>query len=301
MQNVNCLSIENLSALYDNQLENYDRNLAYGHLGQCKDCSYQFDLISKTSANLRKGFEQMAKSYNVDLVGRLTCQNDVCSAIVVDLSAFVDNELTQAASEGIKSHLKHCKPCLAKFNGLRNLNQTLQNAFKLPNSHNIDLVAAIKDKINNDCKQMASDFSAFLDSSLNTTRHYEITKHLMACSNCQNQIDKLMDVSNLIKTEYRAPMDVNLLPGIQNKLKLKVVSNKPVSNVKNLKLPKFAIASVASFVVLLLAGTVLLNFPNASIEDKPLTAESYILDNSFLENSDYDSHKNAEVVLYEQP
>ena len=303
MKNNNCLHIDDISALYDNLLENNERNLAYSHLSNCKECSGLFNGFSKTSATIRKAFEISDKAIDISLVEKLNCHQDICSAINYDLSAFIDNELTQAAHEGIKSHLKTCKNCLSQFNQIRNLNQSIHNAFKLPTNLEINLLATLKDKLNNDCKQLGSDFSPYIDLSLNVGRHYEITRHLMTCPNCSSQISKMMDLSNLIKEEYIPKQEIDLLPKIQEKLKLKVVSAqvKNHDKAKLLKFPQLVTASVASFVVLLIAGTSLFYFSSKTDDIQPQTAENYLLDSSFSNNNDYDQAKNSEVVLYEQP
>lgn len=297
MTNLNCLSCEELSALLDNCVEPATRVNLYNHLANCQKCSELFNELSSTSATIRKSYEIEKQKVEVSLLDNLHVHLNVCNSIQQDLSAFIDNELQIPGSEGVKSHLKTCTDCLKHFNDLRTLESILLNGLKLKPNLDLNIYQGIKERLIADCKLMKQDFSSFLDQALTVTRHYEITQHLMTCTSCPVEINDLIAVSSMLKEQYKPPKEliIDLLPKIQSKLKLKVITNNKPGRPN--KITYIALASAASIVILMLTAFFMLPMDNNSSISQDQSSEGYLLE-STLSN---EPTNNAEAVLYEQP
>lgn len=287
--------IEDLSALLDEQLDEDRKSEVTGHLADCSQCRSQLDQMRSLSRFVSGGLQgepQGVPDIWGALAGRLP---PVCTVIDEDLSAYIDGELTGPAQEGINQHLADCQPCRAKFKELNSTTRLIAGAMELPADHKIDIWAAVKSRLNEDCALIQSEISAYVDQEVATLRHRAITTHLLECLNCRGQFDQLARVGETIRIAYLPdiPDGFDLWPEVKAKLQVVpfTVKARPKPAAASHRLYLVGAVAVVAGVIGSLAYFV---FGGGDTVIRPVSAEAYLLESTLAEPGD-----SAEEVVYE--
>ncbi|HEY9789784.1 MAG TPA: zf-HC2 domain-containing protein [Candidatus Obscuribacterales bacterium] len=290
---------EDLSSLVDGELEEHKQSLLCDHLSACAGCRDEHDRFKHVGSLLRKTAAQVANSApNIweEVAAKLP---DVCQCVQEDLSAYLDGELIASAKEGVSIHLEKCSLCLRKFQQLTRVNGMLSKGLVLPESIQVDVWAAVKARLNEDCLLIQSELSAFIDREVATLRHRAITAHLTECAECTRHFHELSQTGDMLRSNY-LPADaesVNLWPRIVGRLN--VIKLEPKDKEK--KRPQPAARRLSAIAAAVVAGVVassgyLFYYQQQHTPHvQPVTAEAYLIDQSLGDPSDV-----AEAVVYER-
>ncbi|HEY9869653.1 MAG TPA: zf-HC2 domain-containing protein, partial [Candidatus Obscuribacterales bacterium] len=213
---------EDLSCLIDEHLENERRQAVSHHLTECAGCRREYESLKSLKGLLAAGMcaESVAP---VDIWEGLAVRlPGVCEVVQDDFSAYLDGELAPPAAEGVRQHIKECSPCREKFSQINATNQLLSQGLALPAGLNVDLWAAVKSRLNEDCALIQNELSAYIDQEVATLRHRSITAHLLDCPNCRGLFNQLSEVGDLVRSSYQPafPDNFNLWPEIKAKIQV---------------------------------------------------------------------------------
>jgi anti-sigma factor RsiW len=285
-----------LSALLDGQLDSKDHNDVQGHLNNCENCTAEFEALKKLTMFLVA--EMNSERVPVpDIWGQLQAHlPSVCQVMEDDLSAYLDGELSPAAQEGVNRHLKECASCLDSFKRLNAANRMLSKGLELPANFKVDLWAAIKSQLNEDCALIRSELSAYADQEVVNLRHRNITNHLIDCQDCRVAFNRLSALGDVVRESYKPkiPDDFDLWPGIR--AKMQVVPFVPRSGAKqNAGRPRLIAGAVAAAVVVTSGIVISLMIPKDEPNGGAISSEAYLIESALREPSD-----QAEAAVYEE-
>lgn len=279
------------AALLDKQLNMPEQGALEEHLCNCHDCATLFAEHKVLGQKLSHYFLQ-AGSELPDLWSGLEAKlPPACELIVAELSAFLDGELTRAAQEGVRVHLKDCQQCLAQFRVLNTTNRLIPRALELPAKTKIDLWPQLRAQLNENCTLIASELSAFIDQEMPMQRHRDITVHILECPSCSDTVRSFSGVGELITSGYQplVPENLNLLPAVTRELKVVPFTAKDKPKEKAGRIPLIAVCAASGF--LMLAMLCVLAFAYSA---RPLiSAEDYLVRTSFGRPLG-----NAEEIVY---
>ncbi len=118
-------SLIRISAFLDDELSPLERQKLESHLAVCPDCSGYLEKLRGVSG-LVKSLPALAPGREsiLELKARLRlvaddAKENVCQAMPIRLSAFLDNELSAFDREQVESHLAGCRDCSGYLEELR--------------------------------------------------------------------------------------------------------------------------------------------------------------------------------------
>lgn len=293
-----------LSAIADGQVEASLKVEFEEHVAKCSDCQEQF----KSMTSLGTLLSQAMNPEKLEVPDIWAMMQDklpsLCEVMQEDLSAYLDGELTPAAQEGVKDHLKDCENCMSDFKKLNATNGLLAKGLELPESVSVDIWTAVKARLNEDCALISTELSAFVDQQVPQARHTAITAHLFDCTNCRTQFDAMTRVGELIRDAYQPdfPENFDLWPSIKSKLQVvqfipKVQSATQEAQTKQKPLARrlYLIGAAAAIVGIIGSVAVWLTMPMES-GLTPVSSEAYLLESSMPGSA---QPAAEEVVYYE--
>jgi anti-sigma factor RsiW len=277
---------DELSPFLDGQLDDNRHADISSHVAGCGDCKSELETMRSLSTFLSEGATIDARTMPDLWEAISSAMPSVCEVMQEDLSAYLDGELSPAAQEGVRSHIKDCEPCRTKFTRLNSTNQLLSKALVLPESIKVDLWPAVKSRLNEDCALMQSELSAYLDQEVVTLRHRAITSHLIDCPTCRTRFDELSAVGESIRNFYQPeiPEDLDLWPAIKAKMQVIPISSKQAKPKPKVVSHRLYLVGAAA-VVFGLVGSLafLFSAPSNTVNIKPVSAEAYLLDSALSE------------------
>jgi anti-sigma factor RsiW len=290
-----------LSAFADGQLEAHVQAEVQSHVGNCELCSEELETLRALSQFLIDGFNPE----NLPMPDLWTRIEDslpsACELVVVDLSAYLDNELPPAAQEGVNKHIKECLPCMSAFKDLNEATKTIAKGLELPASIKIDLWPAVKARLNEDCALIQSELSSYADQEVPTLRHRSVTKHLLDCQQCRENFDKISAVGEVIRDAYKPviPDNFDLWPDV--KRQLQVVPFTPKSGEQKQQsggrfggTRLYWATSAAAAVAIVGSLALWMGAPQLHAVE-PVTSEAYLIESAMTQPAEI-----AEAVVYDQ-
>jgi len=301
MDNI-CLDYRtDLSAFVDGQLEPKVLADFQIHLDGCEPCSSELQTLKSLN-------QFLAENMKVDSMPEIELWNaleallpPVCELVKDDLSAFIDHELTQAATEGVSRHTKECLPCMSAYKELNDTSRSIAKALELSDSIKIDLWPAVKARLNEDCVLIQGELSSYSDQEVPTLRHRSITKHLLDCGECRNHFDKISFVGDVIRDVYRPtiPDNFDLWPDVKRKLQVvpftpKVEMGKVGMKAKIASPRMFWASSAAAVLAIVGSAALWLGAPKAHAVEL-VSSEAYLIEAAMTEPAEM-----AEAVVYDE-
>jgi len=194
---------DDLSCYLDNELDSKRKVEIADHLLECETCRKEYEGLKSVSSLFARGPRDESLPVP-DLWAAISKKlPSTCMVIQEDLSAYLDGELPLPAQEGVNEHLKVCADCRDQFKKLNVTNQLISKALELPANLTVDLWAAVKSRLNEDCAVIRKELSVFVDQEVATLRHRGITSHLLECPTCQLEFNELSQVGDLVRTHYQ--------------------------------------------------------------------------------------------------
>lgn len=289
---------EELSAYIDGELAVDRQTELTNHLSACSDCSAQHLSLRQTISLLAQG-KLAAYAKCPDIWAEMQAKlPSVCQTIQEDFSAYLDGELIIPAKEGVSEHLTACSPCHARFQGISQVNAAISRSFQLPESLEIDIWTGLKSRLDEDCQLIKDELSSFFDRELTSSRHRTITTHLLECTDCRDELALVSRTSELLRESYvqDLPEEFDLWPEIKAKMQVLPLpaekrrkEKSPIAFPRNLQLVGAAAAVLAGVMVAL---SIFLS--SGSVNLRPVTAESYLIESALGEPADM-----AEAMVYE--
>jgi anti-sigma factor RsiW len=295
-----CVNLQSeLSAYLDGQLEDERRTEVLTHLASCGGCQSNMSDFKSLGGWLNKSADENMPEFSVFWQGLQSKLPGVCEVIQEDLSAYLDDELAPIASDGISQHLGSCSPCSNQYESLRSTSGILSKSMALPGDINIDLWAAIKSRLNEDCALIQGELSAFADQEVPLLRHRSITAHLLECPQCRLRFSDINKVSELLHQNYgpNIPDDFDLWPAIKNKLQVVPIDKNRQK--RQVALPKkfyVVTAAAAAFVVTVISAIYIVSGGHGGQSVRPVTAEAYLMQSILSQPP-----RSAELAVYENP
>ncbi len=286
---------DDLSCFLDDYLDEVRKTAVSAHLTDCSGCRQEYESLKSLNGILSSAMRPQ-NSPAADVWAALAARlPGVCEVIQVDFSAYLDGELVAPAQEGVNQHLKECTPCRDQFGRINATNQFLSEGLTLPSSVKVDLWAAVKSRLNEDCALIQTELSSYVDQEVPTLRHRSITAHLLDCPNCHGLFNQLSEVGEIVRSSYQPafPENFDLWPEIKSKIQ--VVPFAPRAKTKSRGLSQRLYLVGAAAVVVGIVGSLafFLNVrPDAGV--RPVSAEAYLLESALMEPPD-----SAEAVDYE--
>lgn len=281
---------QSFSALIDQQLDSLKQGALEEHLCNCPDCSNKFAEQKAIGQRLSEYFK--ALNGVPDLwTGLKEKLPPTCELILLELSAFLDGELTSAAQEGVRVHLNDCQECIQYFRKLNTTNRLIVKALEFPEKSQLDLWPALRAQLNANCTLIKSELSAFIDQEMPMQRHRDITVHILECPTCSEAVRRFSGLGELIAKSYTpdAADTLNILSGVKSNIK--VVPFTPREKPKSKA--KLVYISAAVVTIGLLVGAFGLMAMVIGGEASLESAEAYLIRSEF--RRPYDS---AEAVVY---
>lgn len=294
-----CLEFtDDLSAFIDGELDAARQAMVESHLGSCSPCAEQHQVLRETISFIALSkLAVYAKCPDIwtELQNKLP---SVCRTIEEDFSAYLDGELIVPAKEGVSEHLAACLPCHDKFQELSQVNTALSRSLELPASIEIDIWSQVKSRLDADCQLIKDDLSSFFDREVSSPRHRTVTSHLLECNDCRDQLSLVSQSGDLIRDTYlpEIPEDFDLWPEIKAKMQviqLPAEKRRKDKNVIAFPRPVQAIGAAAVVIAGLLAALTFF-LSSSSLNLRPVTAESYLIESALGEPADM-----AEAMVYE--
>lgn len=285
---------DDLSSFLDDHADETRKSAISVHLADCAGCRQEYESLKSLNSMLSSALRPEttpAPDIWPALSARLP---GVCEVIQEDFSAYLDGELAAAAQEGVNQHLKGCVPCKEQFGRINATNQFLSEGLTLPPSVKVDLWAAVKSRLNEDCALIQTELSAYVDQEVPTLRHRSITAHLIDCPNCHGLFNQLSEVGEVVRSSYQPvfPDNFDLWPEIKSKIQVvPFAPRKTRSRVLSQRLYLVGAAAVVMGIVGSLAFFLNVK-PDAGV--RPVSAEAYLLESALMEPPD-----SAEAVVYE--
>ncbi len=274
-----------MSAIQDGQVEASLKVEFEEHVSKCTDCAEQLKSMKSLGTMLSSAFNP-EKIEVPDIWAMMQDKlPSVCEVMREDLSAYLDGELTAAAQEGVKDHLRDCESCMADFKQLNATNGLLAKGLELPESVTVDIWTAVKARLNEDCALISTELSSFVDQQVPQARHTAITAHLFECTNCRTQFDSMTKVGELIREAYQPdfPDNFDLWPSIKSKLQvvqfIPKVQQQAQPKHKPLSRRIYLIGAAAAIVGIIGSVAVWLTMPLDS-GLTPVSSEAYLIESS---------------------
>jgi len=267
----------NFSALIDEQLDFNTKFETQQHLNDCPECSEQLiqtrDMQAFIEKSLLAGAEAQPDIWQL-LQDKMP---KVCDLIREEYSAYIDDEISAAAQDGIKSHLDTCPICRRDFEQLKKANEAVSKVLKEPLSVKVDLWNSIKSQLNASCALITAELSPFIDQEVPNQRHRTVAAHMLTCQNCHSSFQKLAVLGDYLKENYvpDLPEDFDLMPQLSAKLRVTPLpADQPL--VRNKRPYILGAAAVAALIGLI--GLTFLLFSFLWREKPPMvTSEDYII------------------------
>src|SRR4030095_11149151 len=194
---------EDFSSFLDDRLDEVRKVDVCTHLADCSACRKEYESLKSLTSMLSSALPP-ENAPAADIWASLSAKlPSVCEVVQQDLSAYLDGELAAPAQEGVNQHLKDWPPCREKFSGLNATNQLLSQGLALPPSVKVDLWAAVKSRLNEDCALIQTELSSYVDQEVPTLRHRSITAHLIDCPNCHGLFNQLSEVGEIVRSSYQ--------------------------------------------------------------------------------------------------
>ena len=297
-----CLDYRNeLSAFVDGQLEAKMLADFQSHIDGCRPCSSELQTLKSLNQFLAENMKMDAMP-EIDLWDRLEAElPPICELVKDDLSAFIDRELTPAATEGVSKHTKECLPCMSAYKELTDTSRSIAKALELPDSIKIDLWTGVKARLNEDCALIQGELSSYSDQEVPTLRHRSITKHLLDCGDCRHHFDKISSVGDIIRDVYRPaiPDSFDLWPDVKRKLQVvpftpKVEKGKVGMKAKISSPRMFWASSAAAVVAIVGSAAMWMSAPKAHAVEL-VSSEAYLIEAAMTEPAEM-----AEAVVYDE-
>jgi anti-sigma factor RsiW len=275
----------NFSALIDEQLDFNSKFEIQQHLNDCAECSSEmvkwrdFEVILEESLHEVEG--EIPDLWS-SLADRLP---SVCELIEEEMSAYLDEELSGAAQDGVNNHIATCSDCRHKFELLEETNERLRAVLLEPVELKVNLWDSIKSQLNANCTLISAELSPFVDQEVTNDRHRSISQHLMECTNCSNALQQLTALGDFLKENHVhiVPDDLDILPGLRNRLRNipQVQEEKRVPNRKPLLIG--ALGVVAALAVFGIAASLFLLSLHG--DTRMVSSEDYLIDYALSEPS----------------
>ncbi|PWT94882.1 MAG: hypothetical protein C5B53_12220 [Candidatus Melainabacteria bacterium] len=281
---------ECFSALIDQQLDSLNQGALEEHLCNCHDCSTRFADQKAIGQRLSDYFARTGESVPDLWNGLIDKLPAACELILTELSAFLDGELTSAAQEGVRVHLKDCQECLKQFRQLNTTNRLIVKALELPETR-LDLWPNLKAQLNENCTLIKSELSAFIDQEMPMQRHRNITVHILECPTCSEAVRRFSGLGELITKAYLPQLsdNLNVLSGVRSHLKVVPFTPKEKPKAK----AKLVYVLAALITVGLLVGAFALMAMIIGKESCQISAEAVLIQSDFKRPFD-----SAEAVVY---
>jgi anti-sigma factor RsiW len=274
----------NFSALLDEEIEFNVKFDLQQHIGDCRECSGQLLKWREFQAFFEKCLHASIESVPdiwSELEGKLPT---VCELVREEFSAYLDDELSASAQDGVRAHLNDCQACRKQFALLSKTNDLIAAKLKEPVESKVDLWGGIKSQMSANCALIKAELSPFVDQEVPNQHHRNVATHLLECASCSSYFRELSHIGELL--QGYAPVlaeDFDLMPGIKNKMRIV-----PAAQEERRPLVKRPVIMVSLAVVgvVLLSGLILGGFLFLLREPpRPVTSEEYLINYCLTEPS----------------
>lgn len=145
-----------------------------------------------------------------------------CQAVIDDLSALIDGQLSGSRKTEVDEHLAGCQDCRLELDGLKQVQSFLSKAFaaKTDDENAPDIWAMMSSKVPGVCDVIQEDLSAYLDGELTVPAQEGVNKHLKECETCLAQFKDLNATNRLLVKGLELPgsVDVDIWNGVKSRL-----------------------------------------------------------------------------------
>jgi anti-sigma factor RsiW len=282
----------NFSALLDEEIEFNAKFDLQQHIGDCRECSGQLLKWREFQAFFEKCLHASIESVP-DIWPELTTKLPaVCELVQEEFSAYLDDELSASAQDGVRAHLNDCQDCRKQFALLSKTNDLIAAKLKEPIESKVDLWSGIKSQMSANCALIKAELSPFVDQEVPNQHHRNVATHLLECASCSAFFRELSHIGELLQESY-APLlaeDFDLLPAIKSKMRIVPVAQE---DRRVLQRNHAIMVSLAVVGVVVLIGLVVIGFLLFLHEPtRPITSEEYLINNALIEPS-----KKVETVV----
>jgi anti-sigma factor RsiW len=273
------------SALLDEEIEFNAKFDLQQHITACRGCSSELLKLREFHAFFEKGLHASVDSVPDIWTALVTKLPTVCELVREDFSAYLDDELTANAQDGVRTHLNDCQPCRKQFALLSKTNDLVSAKLKEEVESSVDLWTGIKSQMSANCALIKAELSPFVDQEVPNQHHRNVTNHLMECASCSAFFRELSQVGELLRVNY-APLladDFDLWPGIKSRITIDPImpEKRPVSRRKAGMV--ISLAVLALIVVIGLIAVALLLYVYEP--PRPMTSDDYLINYGLTEPS----------------
>lgn len=126
--------------------------------------------------------------------------NKDCKHTLENLSAFLDNELSDASASDIEDHLAICEDCQQELEQLSTLSALFKKVDLPVQDFSEQVITRLCQETDLDCTVIEEDVSAYVDDELDLAKTLSIQEHLEGCPACQKLISGFKKLSHLINS-----------------------------------------------------------------------------------------------------
>lgn len=233
MEEIKCDEVKkNLSAYFDNELDNDEYLNIEHHLRHCQICREQLKDIILLS-NTLKDFSARIKydladtSDNV-LYNLFEIQDLNCDQVNQKLFDYAHGDLEIQDFYKVEEHINNCSSCRKELETIEDEKKAQRKIYIVPIEEN-----------NSSCKNIRPRLQDFLDKELSKEESAIIAKHLLSCGDCRKIYDNLKITQSAIKNYLN-----------------KNTEFKDVAQVSKIKQPRFWITSLLVLFLIAILGLV---------------------------------------------
>ncbi|MBN1593215.1 MAG: zf-HC2 domain-containing protein [Candidatus Coatesbacteria bacterium] len=186
-------------------------------------------------------------------------KSKACKKHLIEISAYLDGELSPTKQRKLVSHLEDCPGCAAYLDELRSVSGLVSSVPSFEPSQEVifELRARLQLEMNGErareCDAMAIRLSAYIDNELSAFDRELVESHLVTCQKCSQYLEELRLISERVSSEPRLEPH----PAVISALKARLRSPKagrasvkaPIFTLPRFAQARFALSAAAVAVV----------------------------------------------------
>ncbi len=160
----------------------------------------------------------------------------ICDEIKKLLSPYFDAELSDEDRKLVDKHLENCPDCRQELENIKEVSSLLKKS-----SVYNDSIKMIPEEMQR-CLKVKSNLSAFIDGELDKNDTIELLEHIINCSFCRNQYEKIKQTRDFTKNYLEKSLNKDIcLPNNRTPIVI-------IEKIKQLRKTKKILSSTAALV-----------------------------------------------------
>lgn len=208
-----------LSAYIDNELNPSEHETLTLHLSQCVDCQQKLSSYQQNRFWLKEAYQQwLHKSRGslnpMDLRPNILARLHEGMVSDLQLSLYLDREVTWVEQQQIETHLNACSLCASAYHSLEKARDWFRSGKPMISVSTRDLSESVLSKIETvphtstlthlSSAHLGDKLSAYLDKDLPEALQVAFDQHCATCVYCAQQVKQMQSAMKLLKSAHES-------------------------------------------------------------------------------------------------